>query len=172
MRIRWMSILVLLLAALAAAQVQFPNGKKEKEDPTIRTIQGVVKDTADAVVVGAVVQLKNTKTLQVRSFITKEDGKFNYNSMPRDVNFEIRAESKARRLMSGAGRAGSRSRSPHVAMQCSESMSLQTRSRSPGPRASPGHRGAPFSSTPAAVTGTRGAGIKCVPSTASRARCR
>ena len=94
MRIRWMSILVLLLAALAAAQVQFPNGKKEKEDPTIRTIQGVVKDTADAVVVGAVVQLKNTKTLQVRSFITKEDGKFNYNSMPRDVNFEIRAESK------------------------------------------------------------------------------
>lgn len=94
MRIRSISILLLLVTALAAAQVQFPSGKKEKEDPTVRIIQGVVKDADDAVVAGAVVQLKNTKTLQVRSFITKSDGKFVYNNMARDVDFELRAEAK------------------------------------------------------------------------------
>ena len=94
MRIRWISILVLLLTALAAAQVQFPGGKKEKEDPTIRTIQGVVKDADDVLVAGAVVQLKNMKSLQIRSFITKADGKFVYNNMARDIDFELRAEAK------------------------------------------------------------------------------
>ena len=94
MRIRLISILMLLVTAVGSAQVQFPSGKKEKEDPTIRTIQGVVKDTDEAVVAGAVVQLKNMKTLQVRSFITKSDGKFVYNNMARDVDFELRAEAK------------------------------------------------------------------------------
>ena len=84
----------LLGALLAPAQIEFPPKKKEKDDPTIRIVQGAVRNTNDEFVPGAVVQIKNMKTLQIRSFITKEDGKFSYNSMPRDVNFEIRAESK------------------------------------------------------------------------------
>lgn len=93
---RFRSICVFLFTAMMAlAQVQFPSGgKKEKEDPTIRTAQGTVRDANEDISVGAVVQIKNLKTLQIRSFITKEDGKYIFNNLARDVDYELRAESK------------------------------------------------------------------------------
>ncbi len=85
----------LFTAVMAIAQVQFPSGgKKEKEDPTIRTAQGTVRNANEEISAGAVVQIKNLKTLQIRSFITKEDGKYVFNNLARDVDYELRAESK------------------------------------------------------------------------------
>ena len=92
---RFQLITILLLGAiLAPAQMEYPPKKKEKDDPTIRIVQGVVRDSADNFVTGAVVQLKNMKTLQIRSFITKEDGKYVFNSLVRDVDYELKAEGK------------------------------------------------------------------------------
>ena len=85
----------LFTAAVAIAQVQFPSGgKKDKEDPTIRTAQGTVRNANEDIVVGAVVQIKNVKSLQIRSFITKDDGMFTFNNLARDVDYELRAEGK------------------------------------------------------------------------------
>ena len=84
----------LLGALLAPAQIEFPPKKKEKDDPTIRIVQGAVRNTSDEFVPGAVVQIKNMKTLQIRSFITKEDGKYVFNNLGRDVDYEVRAEGK------------------------------------------------------------------------------
>ena len=85
----------LFTAVMVVAQVQFPSGgKKEKEDPTIRTAQGTVRDANEEIIAGAVVQIKNLKTLQIRSFITKDDGKYVFNNLARDVDYELRAESK------------------------------------------------------------------------------
>ena len=66
--------------------------KNKKDDQTSRSVQGTVTSAEDAPVVGAVVQLKNTKTLQIRSFITKEDGSYYFNGLSPDVDYELRAE--------------------------------------------------------------------------------
>jgi hypothetical protein len=66
--------------------------KSKKEDQTSRSVQGVVTSAEDAPVAGAVVQLKNTKTLQIRSFISKEDGSYVFNGLSSDVDYELRAE--------------------------------------------------------------------------------
>lgn len=93
MRFQLISIF-LLGALLAPAQIEFPPKKKEKDDPTIRIVQGAVRDASDQFVPGAVVQIKNMKTLQIRSFITKEDGKYVFNNLLRDVDYEVKAEGK------------------------------------------------------------------------------
>ena len=43
-------------------------------------------------VVGAVVQLKNTKTFQIRSFITQEHGWYYSHGLSADVDYELKAE--------------------------------------------------------------------------------
>ncbi len=55
-------------------------------------VQGTVTDTKDNAVDGAVVQLKNTKTLQVRSFITREHGAYYFHGLDPNVDYALKAE--------------------------------------------------------------------------------
>ena len=48
--------------------------KKKGEDENVRSVAGVVSDPSGKAVEGAVVKLKDTKTLRIRSFITQNDG--------------------------------------------------------------------------------------------------
>ncbi|MEP6716625.1 MAG: carboxypeptidase-like regulatory domain-containing protein [Terriglobia bacterium] len=82
-------LLVLSLASFAFAQ------KKEKT-PTERSVSGIVSDASGAPVSGAVVQLKNMKTLQVRSFLAKEKGDFYFHGLSTDVDYELKADSAGR----------------------------------------------------------------------------
>jgi hypothetical protein len=93
MRIR--TILLLTLLAATAMAFQWTNQKKEKpRDPNIRNALGIVTLPDDAPAVGAVVQLKNLKTLQVRSYITQADGKYLFQNLARNVDYELRADLK------------------------------------------------------------------------------
>jgi hypothetical protein len=76
---------LLLSASMAFAQ-------KKKEDANIRTVQGSVTNAAGEAVNGAVVQLKNTKTLQIRSFITKDNGAYYFHGLSTDIDYELRAD--------------------------------------------------------------------------------
>ncbi len=40
----------------------------------------------------AVVQLKNTKTLQIRSFITQKDGSYHFAGLGTDVEYQLKAD--------------------------------------------------------------------------------
>jgi hypothetical protein len=76
-----------------------------KENANTRSVQGVVADGSDNVLEGAVVQLKDTKSLQIRSFITKADGTYHFHGLSRDIDYELRADhqgksSDSRRLSS------------------------------------------------------------------------
>ncbi|HVO96969.1 MAG TPA: carboxypeptidase-like regulatory domain-containing protein [Bryobacteraceae bacterium] len=88
-----------LLAALAfgqnAAVQQDPQkSKKEKrEEAALRTVQGTVYDAKDQAVVGAVVQLKNLRTLQMRSYISKTDGEYHFSGLKMDEEYEVEAKS-------------------------------------------------------------------------------
>jgi protocatechuate 3,4-dioxygenase beta subunit len=81
---------VLLLAGLTAAFA----ASKKGEDQNVRTVQGTVFDANDVAVNGAVVQLKNTKTLQIRSFITKENGAYYFHGLSPDVDYELKADNQ------------------------------------------------------------------------------
>jgi hypothetical protein len=43
-------------------------------------------------VTGAVVYLKNTKTLQIRSFFTQKDGSYYFHDLSPDIDYELKAE--------------------------------------------------------------------------------
>ncbi|MBZ5575763.1 MAG: carboxypeptidase-like regulatory domain-containing protein [Acidobacteriia bacterium] len=77
-----------LLVAVPATVAQ----KKKKGEADTRMVQGEVTSAMDAPVNGAVVQLKNSKTLQIRSFITKEDGLYYFNGLSPDIDYELKAD--------------------------------------------------------------------------------
>ena len=89
MRTIWLVLLAVLL--LVAAPAGFAQGKK-KGDTQNRSVQGGVTSADDQAVVGAVVQLKNTKNLQIRSFITKEDGTYYFHGLSPDIDYELKAD--------------------------------------------------------------------------------
>jgi hypothetical protein len=41
---------------------------------------------------GAVVQIKDSKTLRVRSFLTKADGSYQFHGLSMDTDYEVKAE--------------------------------------------------------------------------------
>ena len=88
MRRKWLAAAVALLLCAAGAWAQ---GKKN-EDKNTRSVQGAVTTAADAAVDGAVVQLKNTKSLQVRSFITQKEGTYTFLGLSKDVDYELKAD--------------------------------------------------------------------------------
>jgi hypothetical protein len=66
--------------------------KDARENATTRSVQGVVTDSGDNVLEGAVVQLKDTKSLQIRSFITRAGGEFHFHGLSKDIDYELKAE--------------------------------------------------------------------------------
>lgn len=70
----------------------FFKGDKKKDDGTMRSLQGTVKAPDDSPVEAAVVKLKNVKTLQVRSFITKPDGSYVFGGLSTNADYEIWAD--------------------------------------------------------------------------------
>jgi hypothetical protein len=83
-------LFVLTLATLSVGQ-----NKKNKE-PQEKSVSGMVTDANGSPVPGAVVQLKNTKTLQVRSFIAKDMGEYFFHGLATDVDYELKAESNGK----------------------------------------------------------------------------
>ncbi|MGA2589276.1 MAG: carboxypeptidase-like regulatory domain-containing protein [Bryobacteraceae bacterium] len=80
------AVCALLLSAWPA------RAEKKKADANIRTVQGVVTAANGDAVNGAVVQLKNTKSLQIRSFITQDKGAYYFHGLSTDVDYEVRAD--------------------------------------------------------------------------------
>ena len=73
----------------------FKGDKKGKDDEgKTRSLTGTVKDGSENPVNGAVVQLKDTKSLQVRSFITRDDGVYHFHGLSSDVDYQVKADSK------------------------------------------------------------------------------
>lgn len=73
---------VLVLAAVAGFA----------EDQRTRSVQGSVTAADDSLVSGAVVYLKNAKTLQIRSFFTQKDGSYYFHDLSPDIDYELKAE--------------------------------------------------------------------------------
>jgi hypothetical protein len=70
------------------------------EDSHTRSVQGSVTAPDDSLVSGAVVYLKNTKSLQIRSFFAQKDGSYYFHDLSPDIDYELKAEYNG--LTSGA----------------------------------------------------------------------
>ena len=83
------SLWVVLLAVLL---LLVPGGlAQKKKTPATRSVTGEVTASDDQRVVGAVVQLKDTKTKQVRSFYTQEHGVYRFDGLSTEVDYELSA---------------------------------------------------------------------------------
>lgn len=82
--------------ALALAPLLPAQRGQEDQDPNTRSVQGYVMDANDNPIVRAVVQLKNMRTLQVRSFISQAEGEYRFSGLSKDVDYEIKATYQGR----------------------------------------------------------------------------
>ncbi len=90
---RLLPVLGLVLAMLSGRALAEPQNENKKDtDTTVRSVAGVVRDADGKLVPGAIVHLKNTKTLQMRSFIAKDDGSYAFHGLSTNVDYELRAE--------------------------------------------------------------------------------
>jgi hypothetical protein len=81
---------LLALAALLTGHI----GAQDKRnfDTGTRSVKGVVSDRSGKPASGAVVLLKDTKTLQVRSFVTPENGAYRFYGLSTNDEYELRAQ--------------------------------------------------------------------------------
>lgn len=84
-------IALAIAVSVLACGVVFAQFKKHHDSNT-RDVEGTVFDSADNPVPKAIVQLKDTKTLNVRSFITQDDGTYHFSGLSTNVDYELKAE--------------------------------------------------------------------------------
>jgi len=84
---------VVLLLALVWPAVAAP---KEKE-PQTRTLTGQVTDQDGRPLSDAVVYLKNTKTLLIKTYISDAQGNYRFASLSPNVDYEVYAEYQGHR---------------------------------------------------------------------------
>src|ERR1700686_5256085 len=83
-----------LSATACLAQTTYAQGKPKKGESATRSLQGAVTNADDSPAVGVIVQLENTKTLQIRSFITQEGGVYHFYELNTDVDYKVKGEDK------------------------------------------------------------------------------
>lgn len=86
--------LITLIAILTLCFVVASPYLSAADGPAARTLQGQVMKDSEAPLPGAVVYLKNTKTMAVRSFISDNSGNYRFTSLSPNVDYEVHAEYK------------------------------------------------------------------------------
>jgi len=96
--------LALALGALAAGP-GVSTASAQQRGPVQRTIEGKVHDHNDQPLKGAIVYLKDSRTLAIKSFISDDAGVFHFGQLSQNTDYELYAEfqgkrSKARNISS------------------------------------------------------------------------
>jgi hypothetical protein len=78
------------VALFAVPRLRAQSAVAERE--RLKNVSGSVVDNANAPLPGAVVYLKNTKTLTVKSFISNDQGQFRFNALSPNLDYELYAE--------------------------------------------------------------------------------
>jgi hypothetical protein len=95
-------IIVVFTAVCAAAQITFNNGPgasnpPRDRGPQPRLLTGQVMNARDRPLANAIVYLKNTKTLAVKTYIADTHGMYRFASLAPNIDFEIFAEYRGKR---------------------------------------------------------------------------
>src|ERR1700730_7892741 len=85
MKLKLAGVVCIAVAAFTTAVIA------QNDDTGLRSVQGVVTDASGKPVAGAVVQLKDTKSLQIRSYVTEADGSYHFGGLSTNVEYELQA---------------------------------------------------------------------------------
>lgn len=90
------------LALLGAGSVtwltpQTAHAGVDTRTPKQRTVEGSVLSKGDAPIAGAVVYLKDTRSLSVKSYLTDEKGRFHFGQLADGADYEVWAEQNGNR---------------------------------------------------------------------------
>lgn len=83
---------VMLVAAAPLVHSQAFQVSSGKDQDKLRTLNGNVRNKGEQVLSGAVVYLKNMKTLTVKSYIADDKGEFHFHALSPNVDYEVYAE--------------------------------------------------------------------------------
>jgi hypothetical protein len=88
-------VAIIVAAAIVGAPVFGQNKSREerREEANSRSATGLVTGADGMPAAGAVVQLKDMRTLQVRSFITQAEGTYHFYGLKADVDYQLTARS-------------------------------------------------------------------------------
>jgi hypothetical protein len=78
--VRGISVVAFILCVFVACGQQF------------RTVRGTVTDQNGHVLAGAVVQMEDRSTLQIRSYVTQDDGAYHFGDLSADITYHLRAK--------------------------------------------------------------------------------
>jgi len=84
------AVALLLLVSCAGLKQR----TRSSQDSTIREVEGTVIDASGRPVDKAVVQVKDTKSLQIESFITDAAGHYHFAGLNTDVEYQLKADYK------------------------------------------------------------------------------
>ena len=98
-----LAIMITVVVPAFAAPQDNPDQGNRNEDTSTRIVHGVVTDSQDKPVDGAVVQCKDSKTLQVRSYVTQGNGEYHFYGLSFNADYQLQAAhggatSKTKRL--------------------------------------------------------------------------
>ncbi|MGA9564108.1 MAG: carboxypeptidase-like regulatory domain-containing protein [Candidatus Korobacteraceae bacterium] len=94
----WLALVIAtIFAGCATAQLTLPLGglsgpSEKKTKPTSKMLTGTVWDKSEKPIPGAVVYLKNMKTLAVKSYFADKDGAYRFPQLALNTDYEVYAE--------------------------------------------------------------------------------
>lgn len=99
------TLFVLAVAFACSAQLTIPmggtgsSGDSNRKAPrsNSRTLTGRVTDKADQPISQAIVYLKNTKTLAMKTYIAQNDGTYRFPELSQNVDYEVYAEKNGKK---------------------------------------------------------------------------
>jgi hypothetical protein len=75
------TVAVTLLGAVPA--------RSQQPNPSVRSLSGTVTDTSHEPIRGAIVELRNSNTLEVVTYLTDENGSYNFKRLDGNVDYEV-----------------------------------------------------------------------------------
>jgi len=101
----WTALIVIASSLCASAQYGIPGlggppstnkgsiaPEAPKKAPTTRSLTGIILSQSDAPLPHAVVYLKDTRTLRVKTYIANPDGSYQFNGLSPNQDYQIYAE--------------------------------------------------------------------------------
>lgn len=74
-----------------------PSASAQQRGPVERVVEGRVMAKGDTPISGAVIFLKDTRTLAIKSFISGDDGHFHFGQLSQNTDYEVWAEQNGKK---------------------------------------------------------------------------